>query len=67
MPSIAFFLYDCILARGILSKFTVADSKGVTPDVTADNSVISDSYWRHEQDITADLIRQMDRLCRIGG
>ena len=36
----------------------------MTPDITADSSVQSESYWRHEQDITADIVRQMDRISR---
>ena len=59
-----FYLHDVFFARMLLSKMTVAEKHGVTPDVTADSSIQSKSYWRHEQDITADIVRQMFRLCR---
>jgi len=26
----------------------------------------SESYWRHEQDVTADIVRQMDEKCKSG-
>ena len=58
-PSLAFYLHDCFYARSLLSKFTVADNLGVTADITSDSMVVSESYWRHEQDITADLVRQL--------
>ena len=59
-----FYLDDVFFARMFLSKMTVAEQHGVTPDITADSSIQSESYWRHEQDITADIVRQMFRLCR---
>ena len=59
-----FYLHDCFFARMLLSKMTVAEQHGVTPDITADSTVQSESYWRHEQDITADIVRQMHHLCR---
>ena len=40
------------------------ESHGVTPDIAADSFIVSESNWRHEQDITADLVRQMDRRRR---
>ena len=59
-----FYLHDVFFARMLLSKMTVADNHGVTPDITADSSIQSESYWRHEQDIIADIVRQMYLLCR---
>ena len=56
-PSLAFYLHGCFYAGSLLSKFTVADNLGVTADITADSMVVSESYWRHEQDLTADLVR----------
>ena len=62
-PSLAFCLHDRFYATSFLEKFSVADSHGVTADITSDSMTMSESYWRHEQDITADLVRQMHRLC----
>ena len=59
-----FYLHDRFFAKMLLEKITVAEQHGVTPDITADSSIQSESYWRHEQDITADIVRQMFRLCR---
>ena len=59
-----FFLHDVFLARSITSKMTVAENRGVTPDVASDSNTVSESYWRHEQDCCADLVRQMARTCR---
>ena len=64
VPKIMFFLYDSILARTLTTKMNVAAKQGYTPDVVSDSNTISDSYWRHEQDYTADLVRQMDYRCR---
>ena len=64
VPALLFYLHDVFFARMLLSKMTVAEQHGVTPDITADSSIQSESYWRHEQDITADIVRQMFRLCR---
>ena len=58
------YLHDVLFVRMLLSKMTVAEQHGVTPDITADSSIQSESDWRHEQDITADIVRQMFRLCR---
>ena len=63
-PKLLFYLHDVFFARMLLSKMTVADQHGVTPDSTADSVIQSESYWRHEQDITADIVRQMFLLCR---
>ena len=64
VPNLIFYLHDVFFARMLLSKMTVAEQHGVTPDITADSSIQSESYWRHEQNITADIVRQMFRLCR---
>ena len=46
-----FFLYDSILTRTLTIKMNIAAKQGYTPDVVSDSNTISDSYWRHEQDI----------------
>ena len=63
-PHLIFFLYDRFLCKSLFAKSTVADNRGVTADVTGASTVISDSYWRSEQDYTADVVRQMARRCR---
>ena len=63
-PHLIFFLYDRFLCKSLFAKSAVADNRGVTADVTGASTVISDSYWRSEQDYTADVVRQMARRCR---
>ena len=50
VPDLAFLLYDMATAQRISASIAVAERKGITPDVVADNSSTSESYWRHEQD-----------------
>ena len=59
-----FYLHDRFLTKTLLAKSTVADNCGLTADITGQSTIISDSYWRAEQDYTADLVRQMARRCR---
>ena len=62
--SLFFYLYDVAMARMLTTKMNLAAKKGYTADVVSDSNVVSDSYWKHEQDYTADLVRQMDYRCR---
>ena len=62
--NLIFYLHDVFFARMLLSKMTVAEQHGVTPDITADSSIQYESYWRHEQGITAAIVRPMYLLCR---
>ena len=41
-----------------MSTLHYAEQKKVTGDVIADNQSNSESYWRHEQDILCDVVRQ---------
>ena len=47
------------MRRQLMAAFTIADRQGLTPDVVSDNSIHSDSYWRHEIDYTVDMVRYM--------
>ena len=38
-PKLIFYLQDVFFARMLLSKMTVAEQHGVTPDITADSSI----------------------------
>ena len=64
VPSLLFYLHDRFLAKQLCAKSTVAENRGLTADITGASTVISDSYWRSEQDYTADLVRQMAYRCR---
>ena len=47
------------VSRQLVAAFTIADRQGLSPDVVSDNSVQSESYWRHEIDYTVDMVRTM--------
>ncbi|CAK0880619.1 unnamed protein product, partial [Prorocentrum cordatum] len=49
VPDLAFLLYDMVTAQRISASIAIAERQGITPDVVADNSSTSESYWRHEQ------------------
>jgi len=59
-----FLMHDVHMAKQIMTKLTMAETKNITPDVMAAGMTHSESYWRHEQDVTADIVRQMDAYCR---
>ena len=59
-----FLLHDVHFAKQIMTKLTMAETKNITPDVMAAGMTHSESYWRHEQEVTADMVRQMDAYCR---
>ena len=61
-PMWAFLLYDMHLTRTSMQAISIADSKGVSPDVIADNQHISASYWANEQDVLAGRVRSLSRL-----
>ena len=44
-PSLAFYLHDVFVARSFLCKQTVAENRGITPDITSDSTSLSESYW----------------------
>ena len=52
------------MAKQIMTKLTMAEHKNITPDVMSSGMTNSESYWRHEQDVLADVVRIMEELCR---
>jgi len=58
-----FLIYDIATARQTLGKIATAENKGLSPDILADNKQNSESFWRHEQDILSDVVRQMEKKC----
>eukprot|EP00959_Pyramimonas_sp_CCMP1952_P175429 3666367-Pyramimonas_sp.AAC.1 len=55
VPDLAFLLYDMATAQRISASLAIAGQRGITPDVVADTSSTSESYWRHEQDLLCDV------------
>ena len=58
-----FLISDIATARQTMAKISVAENRGLTPDVRADNKQNGESYWLHEQDILCDVVRQMGLRC----
>ena len=59
-----FLLHDIHMAKQIMTKLTMAEQKNITPDVMSSGMTNSVSYWTHEQDVLADVVRIMEELCR---
>ena len=56
-PCLPFYIYDCVFAKSFLSKQSVAENNSINGDIAADSLTVSESYWRHEQDHTAGIVR----------
>ena len=54
-PMLVFLLYDIAMARQISAGLSVSERKGLGADIIEGNKHYSESYWRHEQDINADM------------
>ena len=52
---LVFLLYDIAMARQISAGLSVSERKGLGADIIEGNKHYSESYWRHEQDINADM------------
>ena len=57
---------DCSAARQVVSICNVAERNKVSSEVISDHYVGSEAYWRHEQDILADVVRIMRERHRSG-
>ena len=62
-PMLAFLLYDTAMARQISAGLSIAERKGLGADIIESNKHYSESYWRVEQDLNCDVVRQMAALC----
>ena len=62
-PMLTFLLYDIAMARQISAGLSIAERKGLGADIIESNKHYSESYWRVEQDLNCDVVRQMAALC----
>ena len=53
---LTFLLHDIAMARQISAALSVAERKNLGADIIEGNKHYSESYWRHEQDINADVV-----------
>ena len=64
-PLLTFLLYDIGMARRLTCALSVAGKHGFSREIVTDHYTDSESYWRHEQDISCDMVRQMSVLCDV--
>ena len=64
-PEIAFLLYDIAMANRLTTVIHVAEKRGFSAEVMSDHYTDSESYWRHEQEISCDMVRQMAAKCDL--
>ena len=64
-PRLTFLLYDIAMAQRLIGAIKVAESRGFSAEVTTGHYTDSETYWRHEQDISCDMVRQMAALCDV--
>ena len=64
-PKLTFLLYDIGLAHRLTCAIHVAEKRGFSTEITTGQYTISASYWRHEQDISCDIVRQMASKCDV--
>ena len=65
-PILTFLLYDIAMARQVSAGLSIAERKNLGADIIQHNKHYSESYWRHEQDINADVVRQMAAAITAG-
>ena len=58
LADLSFLLYDMTLAQSITAKLAISEQQGITADVATVSMCDSESYWRMEQDILCDIVRQ---------
>ena len=58
-----FLMHDIITARNCCSMISMAERRGLPPETMAARHQQTESYWRREQDVHADIVRQMRRMC----
>ena len=58
-PRLTFLLYDIGMARRLTLALSVAEKRGFSAEIVTDHYTDSESYWRHEQDFSCDMVRQM--------
>ena len=65
LPNLTFLWRDLAFAKTVTSKYRNASRHIVAPDVAAASTITSESFWRREQDYTADMVRQMAHQERV--
>ena len=54
------------MANNTTHHLYVAEERGFSAEIATDHYQDSESYWRHEQDIGCDMVRQMAHHCAMG-
>ena len=64
-PLLTFLLCDIGMAHRMTCAIHIAEKRKFSADITTDHYTDSASYWRHEQDISCDVVRQMAARCDV--
>ena len=64
-PRLTFLIHDIAMARRLTAAIHVSEQKGFSAEVATDHYTDSEAYWRHEQNISCDMVRQMARWCEV--
>ena len=58
-PELTFLIYDIAMARRLTAAIHVSETKGFSAEVATDHYTDSEAYWRQEQNVSCDMVRQM--------
>ena len=64
-PRLTFLINDIAMARRLTSAIKVSETRGFSAEVATDHYTDSEAYWRHEQNISCDMVRQMARWSEV--
>jgi len=59
-----FLMHDIVMARQCSSMISMAERRGLPPEAMAAKHQQTEAFWRREQDVHADIVRQMRARCR---
>ena len=59
-----FLVHDIVMARNCSSMISMAERRGLPPEAMAAKHQQTEAFWRREQDVHADIVRQMRARCR---
>ena len=64
-PELTFLIHDIAMARRLTKAIKVSEQRNFSAEIATDHYTDSEAYWRHEQDISCDMVRQMARWSEV--
>ena len=64
-PKLTFLMHDIAMARRLTAAIKVSEDRGFSAEIATDHYTDSEAYWRHEQNISCDMVRQMARWSEV--